>query len=153
MRWHIPTDVRYARLHNSRLVFFVAKHHPLANNRRPSLEEVAAAGLIAAPLDSAERAYYGAVLREAGVLRYRVALEVDGIQARILAAQEGLGVLGTFWPPYVGEAALPGLHALPLAHGLGGPEFGLVSDEGDPQEPLVAAFAAWLGEVASGQAV
>jgi DNA-binding transcriptional LysR family regulator len=152
MRWHVPTDVRYTPLHASRLVFFVADHHPLANTRRPSLDDLAAAGLIAAPLDSAERAYYGAVLREAGVLRYRVALEVDGIQARILAAQEGLGVLGTFWPPYVCEAALPGLRPLPLANVLAGPEFGLIGDEGEPQEPLVAALAEWLCEVASGRA-
>ena len=151
MRWHVPTDVRYTRLHESRFVFFVADHHPLAGIRRPSIEDIAGAGLIAAPLDSAERTYYGAVLREAGVLRYRVALEVDGIQARVLAAQVGLGVLGTFWPPYVREVALPGLRPVPLAQTLAGPEFGLVSEAGEPSAPLVAAFAEWLCQVASGQ--
>ena len=149
MRWHIPSDVHYTRLHGSRLVFFVADHHPLANSRQPSMDDVAAAGLIAAPLDSAERAYYAGVLREAGVLRYRVALEVDGIQARILAAQVGLGVLGTFWPPYVREVALPRLRALPLTPALAGPEFGLVSGDAEPSTPLVAAFTDWLCQVAS----
>lgn len=147
MRWHIPTDVHYTRLHGSRLVFFVADHHPLASSRQPSMEEVAA-GLIAAPLDSAERAYYAGVLREAGVHRYRVALEVDGIQARILAAQVGLGVLVTFWPPYVREAALPRLRALPLTPALAGPEFGLVRGDTEPSTPLVAAFIDWLCQVA-----
>jgi DNA-binding transcriptional LysR family regulator len=91
--------------------------------------------------------YYGAVLREAGLRHYRVALEVDGIQARILAAQAGLGVLGTFWPPYVPEPALPRLRALPLPAAVAGPEYGLLSPDEDVAEPATAAFAAWLHQV------
>jgi DNA-binding transcriptional LysR family regulator len=146
-RWHVPDDVRYAPLHPSRVVFFVAADHPLATAAAVSFADVGRAGLIAAPLDSAEWQYYGAVLREAGLRQYRVALEVDGIQARVLAAQAGLGVLGTFWPPYVPEPVLPRLRALPLPATLTGPDYGLLTPDEDATEPVVAAFAAWLRQV------
>jgi DNA-binding transcriptional LysR family regulator len=148
MRWHVPADVRYEPLHGSRVVFLVAEHHPLAANPQPSFADVGSAGLIAAPLDSAEWQYYGTALREAGLRRYRVALEVDGIQARILAAQAGLGVLGTFWPPYVRHVGLPRLCPVRLPTGTAGPEFGLISRDEEPAAPVVAAFADWLRRVA-----
>jgi len=147
-RWHVPGDVVYEALHSSRLVFFAAEHHPLAG-AEVSFEQVGRAGLIAAPLDSAEWQYYGAVLRTAGLRHYRVALEVDGIQARILAAQAGLGVLGTFWPPYVREPRLPRLRAVRLPVAPAGPEYGLLSRDEEPAAPPATAFAAWLRRVAA----
>jgi DNA-binding transcriptional LysR family regulator len=149
MRWHVPADVRYEPLHGSRVVFFVAERHPLAVLSRPTADEVGEAGLIAAPLDSAEWQYYGAALREAGLRHYRVAPEVDGIQVRILAAQAGLGVLSTFWPPYARRVALPGLRPVRLAAAPAGPEFGLVSRDEEPAAAVVPAFAAWLRAVVS----
>jgi DNA-binding transcriptional LysR family regulator len=148
-RWHVPSDVRYEPLHASRVVFFVAAAHPLANAPAVTLDDVASVGLIAAPLDSVEWQYYGAVLREAGLRHYRVALEVDGIQARILAAQAGLGVLGTFWPPYVPAPTLPRLQPLRLPATPAGPDYGLLSRDEAAALPVVAAFAAWLRDVAS----
>jgi|SRR5581483_11906309 len=150
MRWHVPADVRYEPLHGSRVVFFVAERHALAAQREPTPDEVGGAGLIAAPLDSAEWQYYGAALRQAGLRRYRVALEVDGIQARILAAQAGLGVLSTFWPAYARRVELPGLRPVRLGADPPGPEFGLVSRDDEPSAPVVAAFADWLRSVAGG---
>jgi DNA-binding transcriptional LysR family regulator len=146
-RWHVPADVAYEPLHGSRLVFFVAERHPLAG-AEGSFEQLGQAGLIAAPLDSAEWQYYGAVLRAAGLRHYRVALEVDGIQARVLAAQAGLGVLVTFWPPYAGEPRLPRLRTLQLPAAPAGPEYGLISRDDEPAAPPAAAFAAWLQQVA-----
>ena len=149
MRWHVPADVRFEPLHGSRVVFFVAEQHPLTEAPACSVADVGRAGLIAAPLDSAEWQYYGAALREAGLRRFRVALEVDGIQARILAAQAGLGVLGTFWPPYARHVALPRLRPLCLPTAHAGPEFGLISRDEEPAAPVVTAFADWLRQVAS----
>ncbi|HLH23760.1 MAG TPA: LysR family transcriptional regulator [Chloroflexota bacterium] len=148
-RWHVPGDVQYEPLHPSRVVFFVAADHPLAAAAVVSFADVARAGLIAAPLDSVEWQYYGAVLREAGLRHYRVALEVDGIQARILAAQAGLGVLGTFWPPYVREPVLPGLCALRLPTAPAGPDYGLLGRDEAAAAPVVTAFADWLRHVAT----
>ncbi len=148
-RWHVPGDVCYEPLHASRVVFFVAAGHPLAMASAVSFADVARAGLIAAPLDSVEWQYYGAVLREAGLRQYRVALEVDGIQARILAAQAGLGVLGTFWPPYVREPALPGLRALLLPASPAGPDYGLLRRDEEAAAPVVAVFSDWLRHVAT----
>jgi DNA-binding transcriptional LysR family regulator len=149
-RWHVPGDVQYEPLHASRVLFFVAERHPLATAAEVAFAEVARVGLIAAPLESVEWQYYCAVLREAGLRHYRVALEVDGIQARILAAQAGLGVLGTFWPPYVREPRLPGLRALALPATLAGPDYGLLTRDEAAAAPVVAGFAAWLRHVAQG---
>jgi DNA-binding transcriptional LysR family regulator len=148
MRWHVPADVRYTPLHGSEVVFFVAEQHPLASVPQPALEDLERAGLIAAPLDSIEWQYYSAALRATGVRHIRVALEVDGIQARVLAAQAGLGVLATFWPPYARQVALPRLRPLRLATAPSGPEFGLVQPDEEPTAPVVTALAAWLCQVA-----
>lgn len=150
MHSHLPPDVRYLPLHTSRAVFFVAEDHPLAA-QRPTADEVGAAGLIAAPLDGAEWRYYDQVLRGVGLRHYRVALEVSGIQARILAAQAGLGVLVVFWPPYARQATLPGLRQVLVIDELSyGPEFGLVERAEEPAVRSAASLAAWLRQVTSG---
>lgn len=148
MHTHLPPDVRYRPLHGSRVVFFAAHGHPLA--ARPHLPSAWAAstGLITAPLDSAEWEYYGQALRAAGVHGYRVALEISGIQARVLAAQAGLGVLPVFWPPYAGRAQLPGLRPLPVSgEPPAGPDFGLAERAEEPRTRSVTSLAAWVREV------
>lgn len=162
MHCHMPSDVRYQPLHGSRAVFFAARTHPLAAQRDPATArpdpatarpgpataQAGEADLIAAPLDSAEWEYYGQVIRDAGLRHYRVALEITGIQARVLAAQAGLGVLAVFWPPYAGPVALPGLRPVQLGSDpRTGPEFGLVQRREEPVMRSVVALAAWLRDV------
>ncbi len=148
MHCHLPPDVRYRPLHSSRVVFFAATDHPLA--ARPALRDgwAADSSLITAPLDSAEWEYYGQALRAAGVHSYRVTLEISGIQARVLAAQAGLGVLPVFWPPYAGRAQLPGLRPLPLpGDPPAGPGFGLAERAEEPRSRSVTSLAAWVQQV------
>jgi DNA-binding transcriptional LysR family regulator len=148
--WRLPADLRYEPLHGSQVVFFVAKDHPLASDPCPSIEDVARTGLITPTPDSTERQYYGALLRQAGLRGYRVALEVDGTHGRILAAQAGLGVLALFWPAYARHVGLPGLRPVSLPAAPTGPEFGLISRDEEPTAPVVIAFADWLRQVAGG---
>jgi DNA-binding transcriptional LysR family regulator len=148
--WQLPADLRYEPLHGSQVIFFVAEDHPLADNPCPSIEDVACAGLITPTLDSTEWQYYGAVLRQAGLRGYRVALEVDGTHGRILAAQAGLGVLGLFWPPYARRVGLPRLRSVSLPAALAGPEYGLISRDEEPSSAVVTAFADWLRQAAGG---
>ena len=151
MHHRMPAEVRYLPLHASRIALFVAGDHPLTEYSHPSADAVGDAGLITAPLDSAEWEYYGHALRGIGLSRYRVALEVSGIQARILAAQAGLGVLVVFWPPYAREVTLPGLRVIPVAGDPpGGPEFGLVERASEPVMRPAATLAAWLRQVTAG---
>jgi DNA-binding transcriptional LysR family regulator len=145
--WRLPAGLRYEPLHGSQVVFFVAEDHPLASHPCPSIEDVARAGLITPTPDSTEREYYGAVLRQAGLLEYRVALQVDGTHGRLLAAQAGLGVLGLFWPPYARRVGLPRLRRVSLPAAPPGPEFGLISRDEEPSATVVTAFADWLRQV------
>jgi DNA-binding transcriptional LysR family regulator len=151
MHCYMPPDVRYLPLHGSQVVFFVSGSHPLAAGPRPAAGQVGAAGLITAPLDSAEWEYYGQALSAAGLHSYRVALEISGIQARVLAAQAGLGVLTAFWPPYAGEVTLPGLRPVLTAGAPAGPGFGLVQRAEEPVMRSVTALAAWLRQAAGGE--
>ena len=99
--WQVPVGLHYEPLHRSRFTLLVAPGHPLAREETVTVAQVADAGLIAAPLDG----------RRVGVTTRRcyasstsgptdVTLEVDGIQARVLAAAAGLGVPGNL-PPRV----------------------------------------------------
>lgn len=145
MALDMPPDVGYTPLHGSHVAFFVSREHPLAAEPAPTPEAVSAAGLITAPLNSLEWSYYGHLLHRAGLRQYRVSLEVSGIQARILAAQAGLGVLPVFWPPYAPAPSLPGLTPLALDAGpLAGPEFGVLTRADEPLERPVELFASWL---------
>lgn len=149
MHCHMPADVRYLPLHTSRVVFFAAASHPLAAQPRPAADAIGEAGLIAAPLSSAEWEYYGQALRAVGLHHYRVALEISGIQARVLAAQAGLGVLPVFWPPYARRVALPGLRPVRLpGEPPGGPGFGLAGRAEEPAVRPVTALGSWLRQVA-----
>jgi molybdate transport repressor ModE-like protein len=141
----MPADVGFTPLHGSRVALFVASDHPLARTRRPSIDAIGRAGLITAPLTSYEWSYYGNMLQGIGLMQYRVAVEISGIQARILAAQAGMGVLAVFWPPYAPDPTLPGLQALDIGEQPApGPAFGLVTRSGEALERPVEAFVAWL---------
>lgn len=145
MHCRMPPDVRYTPLHGSQVVLFVAAEHPLAARHRAPAHEVGAAGLIAAPLDSTEWEYYGQALAEAGLTSYRVAMEISGIQARVLAAQAGLGVLPAFWPPYAGRRSLPGLRPVTVAgQPPAGPGFGVAQRAEEPVPHPVSSLAGWL---------
>jgi DNA-binding transcriptional LysR family regulator len=80
----------------------VGAGHPLARKDHVSPEDVYQAGIITAALGSQEWA------------PYRVGLEVDGVQARLLAAQACLGVMGVFVPSYAEQLAMAGLRPLRL---------------------------------------
>jgi DNA-binding transcriptional LysR family regulator len=137
--WRRPAGVRYQPLHRALFTFLVSPDHPLASQETVTVEQIARAGLITAPLDNVEWSYYDRVLRACGIEDATPALEIDGVQARVLAASAGLGVLGTFYPPYAGECAHAPLVALRVAQPLPAQEVGLVSRAGE--EPSSAAEA------------
>jgi DNA-binding transcriptional LysR family regulator len=148
--WHVPSGLRYERLHDATFTFLVAPQHPLAQQQRVSVADVARAGLIAAPLDDVESAHYGEVLHDVGLSADDVVLEIDGIQARVLAAQVGLGVLGTFYPEYAGIDASRALTPLRLDRPCPTVDVGLASRRGDPPSPAVDVLADWLRTVTRG---
>ncbi|MFW6090883.1 MAG: LysR family transcriptional regulator [Actinomycetota bacterium] len=149
-----PPDLRYEHLHGSAVAFFVSSSHLLAAETAPSAAAVGGAGLITVPMDSAEWAYYAQVLRAARMSRYRVALEVSGMQARVQAARSGLGVLVTFWPPYAQRTELAGLRRLDLQGGpMQGPEFGLLRREDAPTDPPARALTSWLRDATRQQEI
>jgi DNA-binding transcriptional LysR family regulator len=137
--WQVPSGLHYERLHPARFTLFAARDHPLAREETVTVAEVARAGLIAAPLDDVERVHYEKVLADLDLGPTDVTLEVDGIQARVLAAAAGLGVLGTFHPAYAGPGAPTGLAALRLEGPMPSVEVGLVSRRADT--PLGGAKA------------
>jgi DNA-binding transcriptional LysR family regulator len=145
--WQLPSGVRYEPLHSARFTFLVAPSHGLAGRDSVTVDDVAEAGIIAAPLDSLEWSHYGRVLRACGLESVEPVLEVDGIQARVLAAQAGLGVFGTFFPPYAGEDAYGDLLPLPVDRSLPSVDVGLVSRTDGTASASVEAFADWLRRV------
>lgn len=132
--WQVPTALRYERLHDASFTLLVAADHPLAATGTVGIADVARAGLITAPLDGVEWGYYEKVLRELGLSAADRTFEVDGMQARMLAAAAGLGVVGTFRPAWAGPCAVPGLRALALDRPLPTVDVGLVSRRGDASE-------------------
>jgi DNA-binding transcriptional LysR family regulator len=132
--WQVPIALRYERLHDASFTLFVAADHPLAAAGTVGVADVARAGLITAPLDDVEWGYYEKVLRQLGLSAADRTFEVDGMQARMLAAAAGLGVVGTFRPAWAGPCAVPGLRALTLDRPLPTVDVGLVSRRGDASE-------------------
>ena len=149
--WQIPADLGFDRLHHSELVFLVASHHELAGRARVTPDEISAAGLIAAPIESGEVISYHEMLRRAGISNPRVMIEIDGIQARKFATQAGLGVLATFVPDYVGDNAMDPLHTLPLDGEPPRIEFGIVTRRGQPWTPLMEHLGSWLRSVTTAE--
>ncbi|MDQ3475065.1 MAG: LysR family transcriptional regulator substrate-binding protein, partial [Actinomycetota bacterium] len=115
-----------------------------------TVEQIAEAGLITAPLDSVEAVYYSQILGQCGLDSDNSVAEVDGMQARMLAAEAGLGVFATFYPEYagdIGDRSLVPLHVdRPLPH----VELGLVHRAGETQTKSVQALIDWLQRLASG---
>lgn len=149
VNWRLPAGASYAPLHDVEFVLMVGGDHPLARRERVTADDVLHAGLITAPLYSQEWPHYDLLLRAAGLSRYRVGLEIDGVQARILAARAGLGVMGVFVPPFAGTLAGSGLQPLRLPEPPPRAEFGVVSRDERSRSPAADAFASWLRQVVS----
>jgi DNA-binding transcriptional LysR family regulator len=144
LNFHFPNGVRHERLHDAELVYVVAPHHPLARLEWVTAEQIASAGIIAAPLDSLTWANYTTLLRGSGIENPNIAAEIDGFQPRVLAAQLGWGVLCMFLPPYARAMPLQGLHELRLRKPTPRVEFHLVTTDESFWSPSVINFADWL---------
>lgn len=150
INWHLPVDAHFELLHTAELMFFVPRDHPLATRESVAPEEIAAVGLITAPATSIESVYYVEKLRETGLTGDHSVLEVDGLQARVLAAQAGLGVVATFIPKYARPSALASpLVPVQLDRPAARAEIGLVQRTGDNDSETIGALAAWLRDLSS----
>lgn len=146
--WLIPPDLVFERVHESELVFLVAPDHALASRDGLTPDDINSAGLIVAPIESGEVISYHEMLSSSGIRNPRIALEIDGIQARKLAARAGLGVLATFAPAYAGEHAMDPLRTIRLAGATPTIEFGVVTRKDRPWTRLMEEMADWLRSVA-----
>jgi LysR family cyn operon transcriptional activator len=144
LNWRLPPGATYEPLHHAEFVLMVARDHPLARKERVRAADVNAVGLITAPMYSHEWPHYDELLRASGLARYRVGLEIDGVQARLLAAQAGLGVMGVFVPPYARRQLADLLQPLRLQAPPPRAEFGLVSRAQYLQTAAAREFADWL---------
>ena len=149
IRWHLPPDVAFEPLHEARFTFLAPRSHPLAAKATVTVDEIAAAGLITAPQTSIESTYYNQVLLDCGLSPDRSVLEVDGLQARLLAADAGLGILGTFIPAYAGDASRGSMVALPVEGRLPEVSVGLISRQDEPLPAGAHALADWLRKLRS----
>ncbi len=122
----------------------VADDHPLARRRAVTAAEVNDAGLISAPLESVEEAGYAAMFRAIGITNPNTVLEVDGVQARVLAARAGIGVLPTFAPRYVDRRAMHPLRPVDLAVEAPSLDFGVATRRDQPGSVPMDLFVAWL---------
>ena len=148
--WQVPTHVRYERLHQTRFTLLVARSHPLASAGTVTAVQVARAGLITAPLDDVEWVHYGQVLREIDLGPSDTTLEINGIQARFLAAAAGMGVVGVFRPAYADDDVGDTLTALRMDRPMPSVEAGLVSRRSDAPNAAVQALADSIRRAAVG---
>lgn len=142
--WQVPAGLHYEPLHRSRFTLLVAREHPLAREETVTVAQVADAGLITAPLEDVEWVHYEKVLRELDLGPTDVTLEIDGIQARVLAAAAGLGVLGTFLPDYAGPDAAGQLTSLRLEQAMPSVEAGLVGRRAETPTDGVRSLVDWI---------
>ncbi|HEX4725668.1 MAG TPA: LysR family transcriptional regulator [Pseudonocardiaceae bacterium] len=149
IRWHLPGDARFEPLQEVRLTFFASPGHPLAARESITAAEIAKAGLITAPLLGIEAGVYRESLREFGLTGDHSVLEVEGLQARLLATAAGLGVIATFVPDDSGAAAFGELVPLPVEGTPTALEVGLVRRADDPRSPSTDELANWLRELAA----
>ncbi len=149
IRWHLPPDADFEPLQDARLTFLVPPAHPLTSQDVVTVEQIADAGLITAPLDNVESAYYAQVLRQCGLDSEGSVIEVDGMQARVLAAEAGLGVFCTFYPEYAGGAGHGSLVPLHIDGSLPRVELGLVHRTGETRTGGLRALIDWLRELSS----
>jgi len=142
--WNLPSEVEFEPIGKATFAFLVPPGHPLTCHDVVTMDQVAGAGLITAPLNSIEAVYYDEVLRESGLDSDASILEIDGMQARVLAAIAGLGVFGTFLPDGVGAQAVPPLVALPVDASLTKVDMGLVTRPDGVMSAGVRALAEWM---------
>jgi DNA-binding transcriptional LysR family regulator len=147
VNWRLPSGARYTRLHSADFVLMVSPEHPLASMRAVSAEDIYSAGLITAPMYSQEWPHYEHLLRSYGLARYRVGLEIDGVQARLAATQAGLGVMAVFVPPYASSGLASVLRPVPMSSPPPKLEFGLVAGPEHLQTAASQQFADWLAQV------
>jgi DNA-binding transcriptional LysR family regulator len=148
IRWHLPDEARFEPLHQAELMFLAAPDHPLSGQPSVTIEQIGEAGLITAPLTGTESGYFREILRGRGLTGDHSVLEIDGQQARFLAAATGLGVMATFLPRYERGIELDGLVALPVEGPAAQVELGLVRRREAPPSTSVDALCTWLREVA-----
>jgi DNA-binding transcriptional LysR family regulator len=149
IRWHLPPDVEFEPLHDAKFTFLVPRNHPLTRKEVVTVHDIAEVGLITAPVTGLEAVYYDRVLRDCGLDGDHSVLEIDGMQARVIAAEAGLGVFGTFYPEYAGEAVAGSLVPLQLEGPSPQVEIGLVGRTGGPRAASVEALADWLRNLSS----
>jgi DNA-binding transcriptional LysR family regulator len=147
--WRFPVGVTYEPIHHAEFVLMVSPTHPLARKPVVEPEDVYEAGLITAPIYSQEWPHYEELLRRSGLTRYRVSMEIDGVQPRLLATHAGLGVMGVFVPPYAAESLGALLRPVRLASTPPRAEFGIVTRQHHIVSTAAAEFVAWLRRVAA----
>jgi DNA-binding transcriptional LysR family regulator len=144
----LPADIAYEPLHRAELVFLASPEHPLSSREHVTAEDINQAGIITLPDVMVETTAFASVFRTAGLRETHVALEVDGVQARMLAVHAGLGVLTMFIPPYADESAYNGLCPLRIDVPPSMVEFGIASRAGYPWTPVMQEFVRCLREEA-----
>ena len=144
IRWHLPDGASLEVLHEVELAFLAANDHPLASRESVTIDDIAAAGLVTAQLTGAETGFYREVLRQVGLTGDRSVLEIDGQQARFLAAAAGLGVLATFVPDYARGPVFGSLVRLPVQEPVTRVDVGLVRRTDEPPSQSSTALADWL---------
>lgn len=149
INWQLPPEASFEPLHKAPIRFLVPRSHPLAMQESVVVEDIAEAGLIAGPLTSLESMYYRQILRESGITGDHSVIEVDGMQARVLAAEAGLGVVATFIPHYATGTIMAPLVELSVIGPTAEVEIGLVRRPGDDGPESVNALANWLHHLTS----
>lgn len=143
IRWHLPTEADFEVLHTVELTFLAARDHPLTAREPVSAADIGRAGLITAPLTGVESVFYRDVLRDAGLAGDHSVLEIEGFQARLLAAASGCGVIATFLPRAARAAVSDALVPLTVEPAPATVDAGLVRRADDPNA-ATAELAAWL---------
>lgn len=151
IKWELPGDIHFEPLHTAELTFLAPRDHPLTRKKVVSIDDVADAGIITAPLDSVESAYYQQVLRSAGLNGNPSVAEVDGMQARMLAADAGLGIVPTFIPAYAHASESDRLVPLAVDCTRVEVEIGLALRVGHVPSDSVQTLARWLRQATRAQ--
>lgn len=149
LRWHLPSEARFEHLHDLRLTFLAARRHPLAGQDSVTVDDLARAGLITAPLNGAETGFYREVLGEFGLTGDHSILEVDGVLPRMLATAAGLGVMTTFLPERAQAAVPDDLVALPVAGTPTAVQAGLVRRTDDAGSRCTDALVACIRKLST----
>lgn len=143
LSWKVPEGLWTQRLGLAEFRFLVNQENPLAG-QIVSPQAIAAEGIISAPLDSIEWSFYGKVLAELDLLPSDVKFEISGVQARMLAARQGLGVVGIFFPDYGIHELDCGLSQLQLDRASPTTEMLLVRSRKGPVNEVVVNLGNWI---------